>query len=318
MFFNGPRCTGVCTQRESEYYQRPVILPEARSEVEQSLAFKTYDTEELADVYFFRPLGAIIARAALACRSTPNQVTFLAGVVGSVAGLLLYNERLGLCAFGLLILHGVIDSADGQLARMTGHTTEVGFFFDGLSDYCTDAAICVGIAVGILHRRGSSSIIAWALLANLCIGIQAMIYVCHRIAYSSVVAKGVVAENDLPPVRTGLIGWLRAGYLLLQRCLISGQVEIARVLHDRAIGSKVSDADRVQYAHYFYWPKRGWNLLGANTRFYAIGVLAWMHRLDLYFVFILVPMNVAALTLWLWQRRADRRFLASLASRISP
>jgi hypothetical protein len=94
-------------------------------------------------------------------------------------------------------------------------------------------------------------------------------------------------------------------------------MEIARVLHDRAIGRKVRNDDRVFYARCFYWPKRGWNLFGVNTQFYAIGVLAWMHRLDLYFVFIFVPMNAAALTLWLWQRRADRRFLASLASRIS-
>jgi hypothetical protein len=55
---------------------------------------------------------------------------------------------------------------------------------------------------------------------------------------------------------------------------------------------------------------RGWNLLGDNTRFYAIGVLAWIHHPEWFFIFIVVPMNIALAGLWLWQRRADGRFLA--------
>jgi hypothetical protein len=69
---------------------------------------------------------------------------------------------------------------------------------------------------------------------------------------------------------------------------------IARVLHDRAIGSKVGNDDRVFYARCFYSPKRGWILFGGNTPFYAIGVLSWMHRLDLYFVFIFVSADTLA------------------------
>ena len=59
------------------------------------------------------------------------------------------------------------------------------------------------------------------------------------------------------------------------------------------------------------WPVRGWNFLGDNTRFYAVGVLAWIHHLEWFFAFVLVPMNVAMAALWWWQRRADRRFLES-------
>ncbi|MEP6698164.1 MAG: CDP-alcohol phosphatidyltransferase family protein [Verrucomicrobiota bacterium] len=279
-----------------------------------SPALKNYDTEELADTYFFRPLGRVIARAAAACHRTPNELTLLAGALGISAGLLLADQNLGLVAFGLLILHSVIDSADGQLARMTGHVSEAGFFFDGLADYCTDIAICVGIAAGVLHRGGVNSIIVWALLAILCIALQGMLYVYSRLAYASVVEKGVASENESPTVRAGLIGLLRVGYEMLRRWLMSGQRKIMRRLASRATGRNLRSDDRLRYAQCFYWPKRGWNLLGANTRFYAIGLLAFMHRLDLYFFFILVPMNVAALALWFWQRRADHRLLASFSS----
>ena len=37
-----------------------------------------------------------------------------------------------------------------------------------------------------------------------------------------------------------------------------------------------------------------------------------LHRIDLFFAFILVPMNLALIALWFWQRSADRKFLASL------
>ena len=57
---------------------------------------------------------------------------------------------------------------------------------------------------------------------------------------------------------------------------------------------------------------RGWNLLGDNTRFYAIGVLVCLHRTELFFAFVLLPMNLAFIALWLWQRSADRKFLAGL------
>jgi len=294
-----------------------VILPEARSEVGQSLAFKKYDTEELADAYFFRPLGSLIVRAALAAGSTPNQLTLLSGVVGTIAGLLLYDERFGLFAFALLILHGIIDSADGQLARQTGRMTESGFYLDGMADYLTETAICLGIAAGILHRGGSVSIMAWAILANLCIALQGINYVYYRIAYADVVAKGALATDERPAPRTGFIGWLRDAYLHLRQRLSAGQVKIARRLRERAIGDTVRDEDRVEYARQFYWPKRGWNLFGSNTRFYAIGVLAWMHRLDLYFAFILVPMNLALVAMWFWQRSVERRFLAHSISRTS-
>ena len=109
----------------------------------QGLAFKAFEIEELADVYFFRPIGAVIARGAAALRVTPTRVTILGALVGVAAGAMLYHERLGLFAFALLILHGIIDSADGQLARMTGQVTELGRVLDGVGGYLTHVAIYV-------------------------------------------------------------------------------------------------------------------------------------------------------------------------------
>ena len=69
-------------------------------------------------------------------------------LIGIAGGALLYNERLGFLAFALLILYSILDSADGQLARMTGQVTELGRVLDGVGGYLTHAAIYIAIVGG--------------------------------------------------------------------------------------------------------------------------------------------------------------------------
>ncbi|HYJ06053.1 MAG TPA: CDP-alcohol phosphatidyltransferase family protein [Chthoniobacterales bacterium] len=274
-------------------------------------AAKSSEIAELADVYFFHPLGAKVAGLAAALRMSPTQVTVIGGLIGVAGGALLYDERLGLLAFAILILHGIIDSADGQLARLTGRTTELGKVLDGGAGYVTHAAIYLAIAAGMLDRGGSSVVILWMALAGIATAAHAQMYEYHRTAYCSIVEKGQVPRQEPSRVAPWLRGLYR-GYLLMQRWLSGRHGEVEAALSRRAIAGAVTDEDRIRYRNHFYAPVRGWNFLGDNTRFYAIGALAWFHRIDLYFAFILLPMNLACVATWLWQRRADQRFLASL------
>jgi phosphatidylglycerophosphate synthase len=275
----------------------------------QGLAFKAYEIEELADVYFFRPLGSIIARGARPLGMTPTHLTIVGTLAGIAGGALLYDEHLGTLAFALLILYGIIDAADGQLARMTGQVTELGRVLDGAAGYLTHGAIYLALAAGVLHRGGSSSILIWMLLAGIATAMQAQMYEYHRTAYASVVVDGRAPSNDLAKVPSW-VRWLYRGYLMAQRCLIGLHAQVETALAARSSGGRISEEDRTRYRKCFYGPVRGWNLLGDNTRFYAIGVLVCLHRLELFFAFVLVPMNLAFIALWFWQRSADRRFLA--------
>jgi phosphatidylglycerophosphate synthase len=266
---------------------------------------------ELADIYFFHPLGSLCARLAGALRVSPTQLTIVGALVGVTGGALLYDERFGLAAFALLILHGIIDSADGQLARITGQVTELGKVLDGGAGYVTHAAIYLGIAAGVMHRGGSEIILFWMALAGVATVAHAQMYEYHRTAYSSVVGEGHVSRHEPARVAPWLRG-LYSGYLLMQRWLTGLHAEVETALSRRSIAGVVRDEDRMKYRDCFYARVRGWNLLGDNTRFYAIGLLACFHRIDLFFAFILLLMNLAFVVLWLWQRRADHRFLASL------
>jgi hypothetical protein len=288
-----------------------VTFRNGQSAFARRLAFKAIEIEELTDIFFFRPCGWIVARGARALGLTPTHLSIGRAITGIAGGALLYNESPGLLAFVLLILSEIIDSSDGQLARMTGQITELGRVFDGVGDYVAHGAIYIAIASGLIHRGGSGSVLVWMLLAGLSNAIQSQMYDYHRTAYVTVVAQGRAPGND-PAKVPSWIRWLYSGYTIMQRWLIGPHARVEAALGAGAVDGRVREKDRARYRECFYRPVHGWNILGSNTGLYALGVLIWLHRVDLFLIFILLPMNLALIALWFWQRSADRKFLAGL------
>ena len=97
--------------------------------------FKSKDTEEWLDVVFTRKVGYVIALLCEKLRVHPNTVTIISVFLGVSAGLCLLEDDMTrtLCGIGLLMTANFLDSADGQLARMTGQQSRLGRLLDGLS-----------------------------------------------------------------------------------------------------------------------------------------------------------------------------------------
>jgi len=254
----------------------------------------------------------MVARCAGALGVTPIQLTIFSMLFGIAGGALLYNEGLGLLGFALLIIYSVFDSADGQLARLTARVTELGRVLDGVGGYVTHAAIYISISAGLLQRGESAAIIILAALAAIANAVQAQMYDYHRHHYAMIVVKSFVPRDDPAKIPSARMRWLYRGYLAIQQMFNHLHLEVESLIAARATAGAVREDDRASYRDCFCRPMRGWNLLGDNIRFCAIGVLACLHRIDLFFAFILVPMNLALITLWFWQRSADHKFLASL------
>lgn len=303
--------TGIAAGTKPRNSIRLVSFRDGQSAYAQRLAFKAIEIEELTDIFFFRPCGWAIARGARAIGLTPTHLSILRAITGIAGGALLYNQSPGLPAFALLILSEIIDSSDGQLARMTGNITELGRVFDGVGDYVAHGAIYIAIAAGMIHRGGSSSVLIWMLLAGLSNAIQSQMYDYHRTTYVTVVAQGRPPGDELPKIPSW-IRWLYSGYQVMQRGLIGEHGKVEAALAERSVDGRVREEDRARYRECFYPLIHGWNILGSNTGLYALGVLIWLHRVDLFLIFILLPMNLALIALWFWQRSADRKFLAGL------
>ncbi len=124
-------------------------MAEKREEITIESTLKSEDTEEFLDLVFYRPIGFRWALFFNKLGIHPNTVTVFSIFLGIGAGILFYFPDLKYNIAGMLLLiwANMYDSADGQLARMTGKKSELGRILDGT---CGDiwfitiyAAICL-------------------------------------------------------------------------------------------------------------------------------------------------------------------------------
>lgn len=102
---------------------------------------KSNDTEEWLDTVWTRPIGYAWARLFDHFNIHPNTVTILSMIIGAASALFFLHgsfrtegtEGLIYNIIGVLLLAwaNFYDSADGQLARMTGKKTQLGRILDG-------------------------------------------------------------------------------------------------------------------------------------------------------------------------------------------
>lgn len=112
-------------------------------------SLKSMDTEEHIDLYFYRPIGYAWAVLARKLGVSPNAITIASIFLGVGAGVCFYFDNIwwNLLGVFLLVWADSFDSADGQLARMTGQYSRLGRILDGLSGDLWFAAIYVAICL---------------------------------------------------------------------------------------------------------------------------------------------------------------------------
>lgn len=110
---------------------------------------KSIDTEETLDIWFNRPIGYLWTLFFMKLNVHPNVVTILSIILGMAAGYMFYFPDMPhtVCGILLLMWANFYDSADGQLARLTGKKTRWGRMLDGFAGdiwfFCIYLAICL-------------------------------------------------------------------------------------------------------------------------------------------------------------------------------
>ena len=137
---------------------------------------------------------------------TPNMVTVIGICIGVVAGHFFYYDRLSLNAvgMGLWVISNMFDSADGQLARMTGRATQLGRILDGMGGNFVFFSIYFHICLGYAVRGGE---IGWwifpvALTAGFSHSLQSAMADYYRNAFLRYGVMGAGSELERSePVR---------------------------------------------------------------------------------------------------------------------
>lgn len=118
---------------------------------------KHADTEEWIDLLFYRPVGYRVALFAERWGVTPNAITVAGIFLGLGCALLCYPAdcKLNLLAIVLLVMADVCDSADGQLARLTGQYSRLGRILDGAAGDIWFIAIYVALCLRLTPDWGA-------------------------------------------------------------------------------------------------------------------------------------------------------------------
>ena len=154
---------------------------------------------------------------------------------------------------------------------MTGRSTEFGRMMDGVGGYVTHTAIYLGILASAWRGGAGDRHVALALGAAVANVVHAQMYDYHRTAYIAIAVERRAhrgdgrqsAQRDRRPLRGDAAAAVAA-------CIPRSNGLRRRAARTAACATPIAQ----RYRRCFYWPVRGWNLLGDNTRFYAIGVLA--------------------------------------------
>lgn len=307
---------------------------------------KPREIEGVLDTWLIRPLGYAVVRLVRGTPVTPNMLSLASVLAAAAAGACYFagglSGALGGLAFVLLL--SALDSADGQLARATGRSTDFGRTVDGICDNA--AFLCLYVGLGLSAAWGGLGIgtaIVLGFAAGFSHSVQSASADFMRLMYVRVVLghgdvgrerPEALAERRDAARRDGRSGLyvlalhLHAGNALKQRFTLRSTDELERA-YDLALARDASlrapFAERYRAANRGLL--RGWAFMATNSHKVGIvaasfvpllfrdGPLATLGTAS-YYVYT-VALNLPLALLVLLQRRRDRRLLAQLEA-LSP
>jgi len=118
-------------------------------------------------------LARVLVRPLARTPITPNQLTLITLATALYAAwLFAFGEGNAVhWAAGLFVLARFMDHFDGELARLTGKTSRLGYYLDYIAGALSYAALFAGIGIGLRHGPLGD----WALLLGGCGALSAIV-----------------------------------------------------------------------------------------------------------------------------------------------
>lgn len=267
---------------------------------------KSLDTEEFIDIHFYRPIGYQWALFFNKFDISPNTVTIASIFIGIAAGVCFYFNDLAINIAGMLLLiwANSYDSADGQLARMTGKSSPLGRVLDGA---CGDlwfisiyAAICLrltpewgiwiwilGAVTGFFHSKQAS-------MADYYRNIHLLFLKGES---GSELSKSEKLEADFVKLSWSkdfiykLFGLFYLNYTKGQEQITPKFQKMMEALHV-VYKDKIPDEFRQEFRNKSLPLMKYTNMLSFNTRIIALFVSLFINMPWLYFAFEITVLNI--------------------------
>ena len=288
---------------------------------------KGRDIEETIDLYFYRPLGYAIARVARAVALTPNALSIISILLGILAGHLFYYRDLTVNVVGiiLLVVAEALDSADGQLARLTNTKSRFGRILDGVATNLIYISIYVHLCLRLMATGVPIWIFSVAALCGLSHSFQSAMADYYRNAYLYFVHGKDRSEIDLSLPMAELhrtLSWLRQpikkflmrvylNYTRQQELLARNFLKLYATVRER-FGLSLPQWLKEDYAASNKPLLKYYNIITSNTRMIALFCSLLIDNVLLYFLFELVVLNGVLLVLTIYQEKMNARLLGKV------
>lgn len=270
---------------------------------------KSLETEEWFDLVFYRKIGYAWALLFRKLHITPNAVTIASIFIGVAAGVLFYYDNIYISLLGmfLLVWANSYDSADGQLARMTGQYSRLGRILDGA---CGDIWFIV-IYFAIAWRLRDFDGAAWwwvyplGIVAGACHILQAQIADCYRTLHLFFVngrAKSELEEVETLKAENAKLTWRTDWFKKLVMVFYINHTQsqqqfspqmrnMRHKINQLYPNSDVPSALAQQYRAMSRPLVKYTNILTFNTRVAALFISLLLDQVWIYFVFEITIMN---------------------------
>ncbi len=293
------------------------------------LTLKSREVEEPIDLYFFRPIGYDVTRLLQPTSIHPTHVTLTSIVIGMVAGHLLYYDDLGTNIVGMIafVIADLLDSVDGQLARLKGLGTRFGRILDGLGGAFIFTSIHFHLALRLYHGGAGRPIFLLALVALLSLALQTQMVDYFRLAYVTYglrnAKSGLDSANKLRREYDDLKRNGSVGEKLLHRIYLSytARQEILTPHFQRFRQAQATASFNEQKLERLAANYRSLNRpvitqnawIATNIRMLIAFALIFLRRIVWIFWFETIVLNLIMVVLIALHERNSRRLLAEIS-----
>ena len=283
--------------------------------------YKARDVEETIDIYFYRPLGYVTAKACKALRISPNAVTIISIVIGVIGGHFFYYRDVAMNLYGLLlwVFADMLDSADGQLARMINHRSKIGRILDGLGGNIIFLSIYLHLFARMTLTYPS---IAWPLLfiftlaSGISHSLQSSLADYYRNAYLKIVVDPTRSElegvNEIRaeygPIRffehpvKKILMRIYLNYTIQQEALSKNFQRLRRLI-DATYGVNIPKWVSEEYRRENKPLMKYYAILTTNTRMIIMAVCILLDKVPLFFAVEIILINLIMIFVTAYQEK---------------
>ena len=292
---------------------------EKQERVPLEATLKSMDTEETIDLWFYRPIGYRWALLFQKLGITPNVVTIASIFIGIAAGVLFYFDDLVYNVIGmfLLIWANSYDSADGQLARMTGQYSRLGRILDGLSGDLWFITIYISLCLRLMNS-------GWGLWAFL-LGALADYYRNFHLFFVKGKSGSELDDSYQLEANYKTMSWKKdfinklvmffyIGYTRNQERFTSCMQRLRKIIRSKygeEVPALFREAFRVQSKPLMKYT----NMLSFNTRVIALFISLFINEVWLYFVFELSVLNIMLIYMRNRHEKICRNFVEEISEK---